>query len=61
MGEIEDGSVGGPIPTLVLTASLDISVGGQAIEQGARGSLSKVAPVPETIAAIKRLTDARRS
>jgi len=61
MGGIEDGGGGSPIPTMVLTASLDTSVAGWAIEQVARGALSKVAPMPETIAAIKRLTEARRS
>jgi DNA-binding NarL/FixJ family response regulator len=61
MGEIEDGGVGSPIATMVLTASLDTSVAGWAIEHGARGALSRVAPMPETIAAIKGLTDARRS
>ena len=41
MGEIEDGGVGSPIATMMLTASLDTSVAGSvagwAIEQGARG------------------------
>jgi CheY-like chemotaxis protein len=55
VGEINDGGVGSPIPTLVLTASLDTSVAGRAIEQGARGALSKLASMPDTVAAIKRL------
>jgi CheY-like chemotaxis protein len=61
VGEIHDGRVGSPIPTLVLTASLETSVAGRAIEQGARGALSKLASMPETVVAIKRLTDAYRS
>jgi CheY-like chemotaxis protein len=56
VGEIEDGGVGSPIPTLVLTASLDTSVAERAIVQGARGALSKLASMPETVTAIKRLT-----
>ena len=61
VGEINNGGVGSPIPTLVLTASLETSVAVEAIEQGARGALSKLASMPETVAAIKRLTDADRS
>ena len=61
MGEIDDGSVGARIPTLVLTASLDASVAGRAIEAGAMGTFSKLASMPQTIDAIKRLTDAGRS
>jgi CheY-like chemotaxis protein len=61
VGEINNGGVGSHIPTMVLTASLTTSVAGRAIEQGARGALSKLASVPETVAAIKRLTDADRS
>jgi two-component system, NtrC family, nitrogen regulation response regulator GlnG len=57
VGEIHDGAVGSPIPTLVLTASLDTSVAGRAIEQGARGALSKLVSMPETVTAIKMLTD----
>jgi CheY-like chemotaxis protein len=49
------------IPTLVLTANLDTSVAGRAIEAGARGALSKLASMPETVEAIKRLSDAGRS
>ena len=61
VGEINNGGgVGSPIPTMVLTASLETSVAGRAIEQGARGALSKLASMPETVDAIKRLTDADR-
>jgi two-component system response regulator DevR len=60
VGEINDGGVGSPIPTMVLTASLDTTVADWAIEQGARGALSKLAPMPETVAAIRRLADADR-
>jgi two-component system, OmpR family, catabolic regulation response regulator CreB len=49
------------IPTLVLTANLDTSVAGRAMEVGAMGALSKLASMPETAGAIKRLTDAERS
>jgi CheY-like chemotaxis protein len=55
VGEINDGGVGSPIPTLVLTAGLETSVAGRAMEQGARGALSKLASMPETVAAIERL------
>jgi CheY-like chemotaxis protein len=51
----------GNIPTLVLTASLDTSVAGRAMEAGAMGAFSKLASMPETVDAIKRLTDAGRS
>src|SRR5215203_5217598 len=61
VGEIHDGGVGRPIPTLVLTASLETSVAGRAMEVGARGALSKLVSVPESADAIKRLTDAGRS
>jgi CheY-like chemotaxis protein len=62
VGEINNGGgLGSPIPTMVLTVSLETSVAGRAIEQGARGALSKVASMPETVDAIKRLTDAYRS
>ena len=60
VGEIHDGGVGRPIPTMVLTANLDHSVAGRAIERGARGALSKLASMPETVEAIRRLTDADR-
>jgi CheY-like chemotaxis protein len=56
VGEINDGGfLGGPIPTLVLTASLETSVAGRAMEQGARGALCKLASMPDTVAAIERL------
>jgi CheY-like chemotaxis protein len=54
--QINDGGPGDHIPTLVLTASLETSVAGRAMEAGARGALSKLASMPETVAAIKRLT-----
>ena len=57
--EINDGA-GNRLPTLVLTANLDNSVAAQAMDAGAKGALSKVVSVPETVEAIKRLTDARR-
>ena len=60
VAEINDGGMGSPIPTLVLTASLESSVAGRAIEQGARGALSKAASTAESVDAIKRLTDACR-
>jgi CheY-like chemotaxis protein len=55
VGEIKDGSVGSPIPTMVLRASMETSVAGRAMEAGARGALSKVSSMPEIVAAIKRL------
>ena len=58
VGEIHDGGVGSPIPTMVLTASLDASVAGRAMEVGARQTLSKVASMREAVEAIKRLTAA---
>jgi len=58
--EINDGGAGNRLPTLVLTANLDNSVAAQAMDAGAKGALSKVVSVPETVEAIKRLTDARR-
>jgi len=61
VGEINDGGVGSPIPKLVLTAGLDTSVAGRAIEVGAMGALSKLSSMPDTVDAIKRLTEARRS
>ena len=57
VGEIHDGGVGIPIPTLVLTAYMDTKVAARAMEYGARGALSKVVSVPETVEAIRRLTD----
>jgi CheY-like chemotaxis protein len=59
--QIHDGGPGDHIPTLVLTASLETSVAGRAMEAGARGALSKLASMSETVEAIKRLTDATRS
>jgi DNA-binding NarL/FixJ family response regulator len=53
--EINDGAV---IPTLVLTANLDHAVAAQAVEAGAQGAQSKVVSMPETVEAIKRLTEA---
>jgi CheY-like chemotaxis protein len=61
VGEINDGGAGNPIPTMVLTASLDTSVAGRAMESGAMGALSKLAAMTETAEAIKRLTGAGRS
>ena len=61
VGEIHDGGVGSPIPTLVLTASLDASVAVLAMDAGARAALSKLAPVREAMDAIRMLTDARIS
>ena len=58
VAEIHDGGVGSPIPTMVLTASLDASVAGRAMEVGARGALCKVASMREAVEAIKRLTAA---
>ena len=55
VGEIHDGGVGSPIPTLVLTAYLDHRVAAHAMDAGAKGALSKVVSMPETIAAIMRL------
>src|SRR5215204_3995762 len=60
-GEINDGGVGSPIPTMVLTASLETSVAVRALEAGARGALSKLTSMPEIVDAIKRLTNAGRS
>jgi DNA-binding response OmpR family regulator len=61
VGEIHDGGVGSPIPTLVLTASLEASVAVLAMEAGARGALSKLAPMREATDAIRRLTEAGSS
>jgi CheY-like chemotaxis protein len=61
VGEINDGGVGSPIPTVVLTAYMDPEVAARAMEAGARGAISKVVSVEETVDAIKRLTDAERS
>ena len=56
--EINDGGVGDHQPTLVLTANLRTFVAARAMEMGARGALSKVVSVPESVDAIKRLIDA---
>ena len=61
VGEIHDGGVGSPIPTLVVTAYMNPKVAARAMEAGARGAISKVAPLEETAGAIKRLTGADRS
>jgi CheY-like chemotaxis protein len=61
VGEINDGGVGRRIPTLVLSANLEPSVAVRALEAGASGALSKLVSVPETVDALKRLTDAGRS
>ena len=58
VGEIHDGGVGSPIPTLVLTASLEASVAAVARDAGARGALSKLAPMRDAMDAIRRLTEA---
>ena len=58
VGEIHNGGVGSPIPTLVLTAYMDPEVAARAMEAGARGAISKVVSVPETADAIKKLTGA---
>ena len=58
--EINDGGAGNRLPTLVLTANLDNSVAAQAMDAGAKGAFSKAGSVPDTVEAIKRLTDARR-
>jgi CheY-like chemotaxis protein len=58
VGEINDGGPGRRIPTLVLAANLDTSVAVRAVEAGARGALSKLVSVPESVDAIKWLTDA---
>jgi hypothetical protein len=44
-----------------LTAGLDTSVAGRAIEAGAMGALSKLASMPDTVDAIKRLAEFERS
>ena len=61
VGEIHDGSVGRPIPTLVLTASLEAFVAVEAMNAGARGALSKLAPMRVATDAIRRLTEAGSS
>jgi CheY-like chemotaxis protein len=59
--EINDGGVGSPMPTLVLTAYLDPKVAIRAMDAGAQGALSKVVSVPETAGAIIRLIERRSS
>jgi CheY-like chemotaxis protein len=61
VGEIHDGGVGSPIPTLALTASLEASVAVAAMDAGARGALSKLAPMRVAVDAIWSLTDAGSS
>src|SRR5215208_694310 len=58
--EINDGGATSYVPTLVVTASLENSVAVVAMDAGARGAISKLAPMFETVGAIKRLTDAGR-
>jgi len=58
--EINDGGATSYVPTLVVTASLENSVAVVAMDAGARGAISKLAPMSETVGAIKRLTDAGR-
>ena len=58
--ELNDGAAG-RIPTLVLTAYLDHKVAARAMDAGAKGALSKVVSVPETIEAIRRLIDSEHS
>ena len=48
------------IPTLVLTATLETTVAARAVEAGARGALSKLVSVPESVDAIERLTGIAR-
>jgi DNA-binding NarL/FixJ family response regulator len=59
--EINDGGVGSPMPTLVLTAFLDHEVAARAMDAGAQGAFSKVASVPETAEAIRRLIESGSS
>jgi two-component system response regulator DevR len=59
--ELHNGDAGAHIPTLVLTAYLDHRVAAQAMDAGAKGALSKMVSVPETLEAIKRLTEPGRS
>jgi CheY-like chemotaxis protein len=61
VGEINNGGPGDHIPTLVLTASLETSVAGRAMEAGAQGAFSKMASVPETAGAIMRLIESGSS
>ena len=59
--EINDGGVGSPMPTLVLTAYLDPKVAIRAMDAGAQGAFSEVASVPETAEAIIRLIESGSS
>ena len=59
--EINDGGVGRPMPTLVLTAFLDHKVAARAMDAGAQGAFSKVASVRETAEAIRRLIESASS
>jgi CheY-like chemotaxis protein len=59
--ELNDGGVGSPMPTLVLTAYLDPKVAIRAMDAGARGALSKIASVPQTAEAIIRLIESGSS
>jgi DNA-binding NarL/FixJ family response regulator len=61
VGESNDGGPGRRIPTLVLAANLETSVAVRAVEVGARGALSKLVSVPESVEAIKRLSVPGRS
>jgi CheY-like chemotaxis protein len=58
VGEINDGGVGPCIPILVLTANLETSVAVRALEAGVSGALAMLVSVPETVDALKRLTEA---
>ena len=60
VGEINNGA-DNRIPTLVLAANLDSSVAARAMASGAKGALSKVLSMPQTVEAVKRLTNAGRS
>jgi CheY-like chemotaxis protein len=59
--EINDGGVGSPMPTLVLTAYLDPSVAIRALEAGAQGALSKVVSVSEAAWTIEKLLEGGHS
>ena len=56
VGEINDGGPGNRISTLVLTSTLETSVAARAMDAGARGALSKLAAMSETVDALMRLT-----
>ena len=55
------GSADGSIPTLVLTGSPDHKAAARAMDLGARGALTTVVSMPETVEAIKRLLDSGRT